>query len=128
MNWDLRYAADKVDRLVTDPGPIHDPHHDGHLWVQLHKLAQPIKVLNGTSITHIMTGANRHGTLLTDLVDIGTPGRNLELPEHVWKGFKDYTHSGKYNDSPYLPRGFDPQDSAIHQTILDRAKDFLRNL
>lgn len=133
MNWDLRYSADKIDRLATYPGmsemiPDHDPNQDRHIHTQLHELVRPIKALNGTSITHIVTGATKYGQVFTNLIEIGSPINGPDLPGDVWEGLREHTHSHKYTHPDYLPQGFDPQDPAVHQTILERTKDFLRKL
>ena len=134
MNWDLRYSAGKIDRLATYPGissmiPDHDSNLDRHIHTQLHELVRPIKGLNGTSMTHIVTGATKYGQVFTNLLELGNPEVNdLQLPGDVWEGLREHTHSHKYTHPDYLPQGFDPQDPAVHQTILDRTKEFLRKL
>ena len=133
MNWDLRYSAEKIDRLATSTVGYkvlhdHDPDLDRHIHAQLHELVRPIKGLNGTLITHIVTGATKYGQVFTNLKQNIDPDDSIDLPPHVWEGLREYTHSHKYTHPDYLPQGFDPQDPAVHQTILDRAKEFLRSL
>lgn len=136
MNWNLRYAADKVDLLATYPGipgmiPDHDPNLDRHVHTHLHELVRPIKARNGTSITHIVTGATKYGQVFTNLYESDNPTIAIngpDLPGDVWESLREYTHSHKYTHPDYLPQGFDPQDPAVHQTILDRTKEFLKSL
>ena len=83
--------------------------------------------ITNTSIRHFLDGVDRTQLILqTGLgIESADTATSVTLP---LKRPRHTTHSHKYTHPDYLPQGFDPQDPAVHQTILDRTKEFLRKL
>lgn len=131
MNWDERYASDRIDPLATESGPFGtlgdkngSPIFDDRgrrSFVQEHTLLKPFRLGNST-ITHIQTVFEPDGFFKVGLsCEDGQPA----LGSHFLEPLHQSLRNGKFRQTAHM---YTQDSKEGHQLLLEDVKNFFRGL